>query len=499
LANLHRKLAGQTAVYGFSTIFGRLLNYLLIPLYTRMFLPAELGVFVEFYAYVSFLVIILTYGMETAFFNFSAKEEDADVVYSTALISLFVSTCLFLLPMFFFTGPISSVIRHPDHPEYITWIALIIALDAFTSIPFARLRHQNRATKFAGIKMINIGANIGFNLFFIAFCKPAYENPDSPFHAFALQVYKPEIGVGYIFISNLVASLVSLCLLLPEMFRIRMRFNVELWKKMMVYALPLLIAGLAGMTNETGDRIMLKYLLPANISEAQVGIYGNCYRISIIMTIFIQTFRYAAEPFFFSQSKESNSGQVYADVMKYFVIICSLIFLGTMLNMSWIQAFVGPHFRSGLPVVPILLLANLCLGVFFNLSIWYKLSGKTQWGAYLTIYGALVTLVLNFIWIPSHGMFGGYMGSAWATLICYASMMVISYIIGQRHYHIRYDLSRILGYLFISLTLYALGRFIHTGHGAVDLLLKNGLLVLFLFLVYTFEKDTLKAIIAKKS
>ncbi|MFI5148531.1 MAG: oligosaccharide flippase family protein [Bacteroidia bacterium] len=499
MANLHRKLAGQTAVYGFSTIFGRLLNYLLIPLYTRMFLPAELGVFVEFYAYVSFLVIILTYGMETAFFNFSAKEENTDTVYSTALLSLLVSTCLFLLPVFFFTGSLSSVLRHPDHPEYITWIGLIIALDAFTSIPFARLRHQNRAMKFASIKMINIGANIGFNLFFIALCKPAYENPDSWFHTMALQVYRPEIGVGYIFISNLVASLVALLLLMPEMFRIRMHFDPVLWKKMMRYALPLLIAGLAGMTNETGDRILLKYLLPADISDAQVGIYGNCYRISIIMTIFIQTFRYAAEPFFFSQAKESNSSQVYADVMKYFVIICSLIFLGTMLNMSWIQAFVGPRFRSGLGVVPILLLANLCLGIFFNLSIWYKLSGQTRFGAYLTIYGAIVTLVLNFLWIPSKGTFGGYMGSAWATLICYASMMILSYIIGQRKYPIGYDLARILGYLFISLTLYALGRFIHTGHGMVDLLLKNALLLVFLSLIYVMEKENLKAIISRKS
>jgi O-antigen/teichoic acid export membrane protein len=498
LANPLKKLAGQTAVYGLSTIVGRLLNYFLIPLYTRMFLPDEFGIFTEFYAYVSFLVIILTYGMETALFNFSVKEENSDKVYTTALISLFVSTLLFLVPTFFFRQGLSSIIRHPSHPEYITWIGLIIALDAFTSIPFARLRQQNKAGRFATIKMINIGANIGFNLFFIGLCKPAYENPGSFFHAMALQIYKPEIGIGYIFISNLIASFVALLMLCPDIFRMKLRFDTALWKRMMIYALPLLLAGLAGMTNETGDRIMLKYLLPKNIAEAQVGIYGACYRISIIMTIFIQTFRYAAEPFFFSQARESNSREIYADVMKYFVIICSVIFLGTMINMSWIQQFVGEKYRSGLPVVPILLLANLCLGVFFNLSIWYKLSGETRFGAYLTVYGALVTLILNFIWIPSSGYFAGYMGSAWATLICYSSMMVISYFFGQRKYYVAYDLSRILGYLFISLTLYALSRFIHTGHLLTNLVLKNGLMFLFLVLVYRLEKENLKAIVSRK-
>jgi O-antigen/teichoic acid export membrane protein len=498
LANPLKKLAGQTAVYGLSTIIGRLLGVLLIPLYTRMFLPSEFGVFAEFYAYSSFLLIILTYGMETALFNFSVREQNSDTVYTTALLSLFATTIIFLLPVFFFTRPLAEIIRHPDHPEFITWIALIISLDAFTSIPFARLRQLNKPGRFAKIKMVNIGANIGLNLFFIALCKPAYENNLSPFHSFALQVYKPEIGIGYIFIANLLASGVALVMLLPDIFRVKIRFDYEMWKRMIWYALPLMLAGLAGMTNETGDRILLKYLLPENVAASQLGIYGACYRISIIMTIFIQTFRYAAEPFFFSQSKESNSKEIYADVMKYFVIICSLIFLGTMLNMSWIQRFVGPAYLSGLGVVPILLLANLCLGVFFNLSIWYKLTGETRYGAYLTLYGAIVTLLLNFLWIPSHGFFGGYMGSAWATLICYASMMVISYIVGQRKYYIQYDLSRILGYLFISLTLYGLSTFIHTGP-ILNLVVKNSLLVIFLVLVFSFEKDNIRAIISKKA
>jgi O-antigen/teichoic acid export membrane protein len=498
LGNPLQKLAGQTAVYGLSTIIGRLLGYFLIPLYTRMFLPSEFGIFAEFYAYISFLLIILTYGMETALFNFSVKEKNSDSVYTTALLSLFGTTLIFLLPIFFFTHPLAQIVRHPDHPEFITWIALIISLDAFTSIPFARLRQQNKPGRFATIKIISIGANIGLNLFFIGFCKPAYDNPGSRFHDLALQIYNPEIGIGYIFIANLLASGVALVLLTPDIFRVRIRFDYNLWKRMIWYALPLMLAGLAGMTNETGDRILLKYLLPRDIAEGQVGIYGACYRISIIMTIFVQTFRYAAEPFFFAQAKEANSKEIYADVMKFFVIICSLIFLGTMCNMSWIQAFVGPRYRSGLSVVPILLLANLCLGVFFNLSIWYKLSGETRYGAYLTVYGAIVTLALNFLWIPSLGYFGGYMGSAWATLICYATMMVISYVIGQRKYFIDYDLPRILGYLFICLTLFALSRYIQTGYAWGDLLLNNVLFLVFILLIFTKEKEQVKAIISRQ-
>lgn len=499
MTNPLKKLAGQTAVYGLSTIIGRLLNYLLIPLYTRKFMPAEFGVVTEFYAYVSFLLIILTYGMETALFNFSTKEKNPETVYTTAFISLCASTLVFLIPVFIFVKPLAEIVRHPEHAEFLIWIALIISLDALTSIPFARLRQQNRPRRFALIKMINIGVNIGLNLFFIALCKPAYENSHSPFHNLALHCYLPQIGVGYIFIINLISSLVALLLLGREIFSVQMVFDPALWKRMMIYALPLMVAGLAGMTNETGDRILLKYLLPADIAESQVGIYGACYRISIIMTIFVQTFRYAAEPFFFSHAKEDDSRNVYADVMKYFVVICAAIFLGTMMNLSWIQGFVGKAYRAGLPVVPILLMANLCLGVFFNLSIWYKLNGETRFGAYLTVYGALVTLILNFLWIPTSGFFGGYMGSAWATLICYASMTVISYYMGQKKYPIPYDLSRILGYLFISLTLFALSKFIHTDSLALELVLKNSLLLTFILIAFRFEKHNLGFFLSKKN
>src|ERR1035437_3707596 len=279
----------------------------------------------------------------------------------------------------------------------------------------------------------------GLNLFFILFCKRVYESSDSVFKPFVEMVYNPAIGIGYIFISNLVASLVTLLILSPEILKIKFVFDTIIWKKMMRYAMPLLVAGLAGMINETLDRVLLIHLIP-NKEEAlsQTGIYGACYKVSIIMTIFIQTFRFAAEPFFFSHSKEKDSKKTYADIMKFFVIICSLIFLGTMMNIQWIQYFVGQKFREGMNVVPILLLANLCLGIFINQSIWYKLTGQTGYGAILTIIGALITISLNIYWIPRIG----YTGSAWATLICYASMMIVSYFWGNKHYPVNYDLNR---------------------------------------------------------
>jgi O-antigen/teichoic acid export membrane protein len=258
---------------------------------------------------------------------------------------------------------------------------------------------------------------------------------------------------------------------------------------MVWYAIPLLIAGMAGMVNETMDRILLTYLLPENEAMSQAGIYGACYKIAIIMTVFIQTFRFAAEPFFFSHSKEKDAKQTYADIMKYFVIVCSLIFLGTMMNLSWIQYFIGAPFRVGLEVVPILLLANLCLGVFINQSFWYKLTGQTRYGAYLAIIGAIITLVLNFYWIPRIG----YMGSAWATLVCYATMMVLSYFLGQKHYPVNYDLKRIGGYVTLSLILYVLSVYIGFESKSMDLIFKNTIFLAFALVIFIFERKNFAA------
>lgn len=483
-----KKLAGQTAIYGLSTIAGRLLNYLLVPLYTYNFSASEYGVSTEMYAYCSFLLIVLTYGMETALLNFSASESNKDNVYSTALISVITSSFFFFVLGYFLRHPIAGLIRYPQHPEYITWFALILGFDAVGGIVFVRLREQNKAKRFAFVKIINILANTGFNVFFIVVCSKIYQNPNSALHPFIEKIYDPEIGIGYAFISNVISSILTVFLLLPEIREVRLSFDRELWKRMIIYAFPLLIAGLAGMTNETMDRIMLKYLLPADTAITQVGIYGACYKISIIMTMFVQTFRFAAEPFFFSQAREKNAGKLYADVMKYFMIICSIIFLGTMANISWIQYFVGAEYRVGIHVVPILLLANMCLGATANLGIWYKLTGKTRYGAYLTLFGAAITLALNFYWIPRIG----YTGSAWATLICYASMMIVSYLAGNKHYPVNYDLKRILGYLALSLVLYFLGIFIDLDSVNLKLAINNLLWIFFISIVFALERKNLR-------
>jgi O-antigen/teichoic acid export membrane protein len=478
----------QTAIYGLPTIVGRLLNYFLTPLYTYLFTPAEFGDVTSAYAYVSFLLVFLTYGMETTLFRFSQTETKKENVYSTALISLLVSSAAFVLLTIIFANPIAETLKFRGHPEYVVWFGFILACDAFAAIPFAKLREQNRAKQFAIIRSLNIAINIGLNLFFLWFCKGVYDAPESAFKPFVELVYNPTIGIGYIFISNLFASAITLLLLSRSFISVKWKMDTALWKQMMKYALPLLIAGLAGMTNETIDRVLIPYLLPEEIAKSQNGIYGACYKIAILMTIFIQAFRFAAEPFFFKHSKEKDAKKMYAAIMNYFVIVCSIIFLGTMMNIQWIQYFVGKQYRVGMNVVPILLLANLFLGIFINQSIWYKLTGQTGYGAALTILGALITISFNIYWIPRIG----YMGAAWATFICYATMMVVSYFWGNKHYPVNYDLKRILGYLGLSVFLYLISVLIKTNSVALNLFLNNIMLVGFIFLAWKMEKNKLK-------
>ncbi len=481
-----RKLAGQTAIYGLSTIIGRLLNYLLVPLYTYRFAdPKDFGVATEFYAYASFLNVVLTYGMETALFNFSAKTDRNPAVYSTAQFSLSLTTALFLLGIVGGSTPIAQALRYPGHSDYVVWMAWVIGLDALCAIPFARLREQQRAKRFAVLKTLNILINIAGNLFFIGLCKWAFETGAGGWLAWAGRLYDPSIGIGYVFVANLIASAATAVMMLPEFLAATVWPNFVLWRRMLAYALPLLIAGLAGMVNETMDRVLLKFLLPEQTAMSQLGVYGACYKISILMSIFIQAFRYAAEPFFFAHYKQSDARELYALVMRWFVIACSFIFLGVMTNIAWVKYFVGANYRSGLDVVPILLLANLCLGVFFNLSIWYKLTEQTRFGTYLTLWGAVVTLVLNFCWIPRIG----YIGSAWATLICYASMAVLSYMLGQKFYPVRYDLPRMIAYPLLAVAIYLWAEKIEGLATAWELAVKNALLLGFAGVTFLLERQ----------
>ncbi len=475
-----KKLAGQTAIYGLSSIIGRLLNYLLVPLYTRYFTTSEYGEVTTLYAYVAFLVIILTYGMETAFFRFSQKEQDKKSVYSTTLISLLISSTIFIVLMFVNADSVAIALNFNGHPEYIQWFALIIGLDAVSSISFAKLREQGKAARFALIRLLNIFINIGLNLFFIIYCPFAIKN-NLPSAEFVQSIYSDVIGIGYIFIANLVSSVVTILLLLPEMLSSSWRFKPQLWKKMMVFALPLMVAGLAGITNETIDRILLSHLLPSSIATSEVGIYGAYYKLSIIMTLFIQTFRFAAEPFFFAQEKELNAKKVYADVMKYFTIITSSIFLGVMIYYDLVQQFIGEEFHDsrGLVVVPVLLFANLFLGIYYNLAVWFKLTEKTRFGAYLALFGAVITLALNFALIPILG----FEGSAWTTLLCYLSMTVASYFLGKKYYPIPYDLKRIVLYLGTSLLLFSLSVYVDLGMSANTLYL-----LIFISVAYILER-----------
>jgi len=467
-----------------SSILGRFLNYLLVSIYTRIFIPAEYGIITELYAYVSFLNIILTYGMETGYFRFYENQTNGKKVYTTTLTSLFATSSLFVFLIAFFAQPIANLLDYADQKEYIIWFAFIIGLDAITAIPFAKLRQQNKALKFALLKFAGIGLTIAFNLFFLVFCPYLLKrNPASFINYF----YSIEIGVGYVFLANLIASAFTFLFLLPEIFEFKFDFDFKLLKKMLIYSLPLLVAGLAGMVNETLDRLLLKEYLPKSFNAmAQIGIYGANYKIAILMTLFIQMFRYAAEPFFFAQAKESKSRVVYADVMKYFIIFGLIIFLGVMLYIDIIKYFIGSNYWIGLKIVPIILMANLFLGIFFNLSIWYKLTNQTKFGAYLAIFGAIITVIFNILLIPEIG----YLGSAWATFICYFLMMIASYFLGQKYFYVKYDLKRIFEYIGLALAIYFCSTFISSKSLILTIIINTVLFSIFMYFV--FEKEKLK-------
>jgi O-antigen/teichoic acid export membrane protein len=479
-----KKLASQTAIYGLSTILGRFLNYLLVPLHTRVFGTADYGVVSELYAYVSFFIVVLTYGMETTFFRFSQDEEKREKVFPTAFVSIGISSIIFMLCMGAFAQTIANSIRYPNHPEYIIIFSLILGLDAIASIPFALLRQQSRPVKFAIVRNINIFINILFNLYFLMLCP--YMQRESNI---SLPFYDETIGVGYVFISNLAASIVTLPLLSKEILYIKKGFDTALWWKMLAYGLPLLIVGMGGMVNETLDRAIMKYLLAAGErTMSQVGIYGANYKLSILMSLFIQAFRFAAEPFFFSHAKTSDKKTMYAQVMDYFVIVCLGIFLIITLYIDLFKYFIGEQFYDGLKVVPILLLANVCLGVYYNLSIWYKLSDQTRKGAMISFIGAGITIGLNIWWIPLFG----YIGSAWATFICYFSMMLICYFMGMKYYPIPYHIRHLLSFAGIAFILFFAGwycrNYLYPGNYTRIFMINSALFLFFILAVCLFIK-----------
>lgn len=447
-----KKLAGQTIWYGFSSIFGRFLNYLLTPLLATIFASADYGKITTLFAIAAFLNILYTYGLETAYFRFAAKDPEPKV-YNTALSSIIITTTLLTVTFLFFSQTIAGFLEIPKQPEYVRWVMLIVALDSLAILPFCKLRFEGHPRKFAFIKVLNILINIGFVLFFLVVCKNAEKG------TFLSVLYSPKIGLGYVILANLAASAVTLLLLSKELVRFRFTIDKKFWKELMHYSWPLIIVGLGGMVNELIDRFMLLKLIPGSTEQAysQSGIYGANYKLAVLIVLFIQAFRLGAEPFFFKQSTQENAQRTYARVMKFFVIACCFCFLGVVLFLDLWKYFMGsshPEYWTGLKVVPILMLAKLFLGVYYNLSVWYKLTNQNLIGAWITLGGAAITILINFLFIPSIG----YMACAIATICCYGFMMIASYKLGQKYYPIPYAWKKLTAYVVICVLLFGIHR-----------------------------------------
>ena len=484
-----KKLAGQTAIYGFSSLIGRFLNYLLTPLYTWLvFDPAEFGVVTELYAYVVFLLIFLTYGMETGYFRFMQNENERNVVFPTILITLLFTSAFFILIVFVFIAPISNFLEYQNFKEYILILAVIVAIDAFTSIPYAKLRYENKALRFATFKLINICTNIGFNVLFLI----VFPHLSIKYNFNCIEKYFIRDNmIIYVFISNLIASVVTLILFIPEFLKTKLIYSYRLILKVLPYSFPLLLAGLAGQTNEVLDRLLLKHfiIVPDGVDNsnayimAQIGIYGANFKLAVIMTLFIQAFRYAFEPMFFGQANNADSKLLYARIMKFFVIFCLFVFLLITLFLDIFKYLIGNKFHSGLHIIPVVLFANIFLGILYNLSLWYKITDKTKFGLVIAAFGAAVTIIFNLILIPRYG----YTGSAWIHLICYTCMILLSYLLMRKYYFISYDLKDIGIYLLVGLGLFFIGYFIKFEITILKYLFHSFLLICFIIFVVLKE------------
>lgn len=489
MSNLIKKLAGQTALYGLSSVLGRAANFLLVPIYTAILHPSAFGIITELYAYVAFLNIVYLYGLETGYFRFAKKEGlTENDSFSISLSSLIVSTSFFTLVFILFRKPLASLLLYQDHSEYILLLALILATDSLTALPFARLRWKQKPALFASLKLLSIFVNIGLNLLFL-FVLPSLSLPTDHFVFPFLDIIRSQDEVSKILLANLVGNLLPIPFLLSTMKGFDFTLHKDIRQELLSYCIPLLWMGLAGMVNEVMDRILLKYLLPDNFYPGQtslyaVGVYGACYKLSMFMTLAIQSFRYAADPFFFSKAADKNAPEVFAKVMTWFVISCSFIFLIVTVFLPYFGLLLrNPLYREGLYIVPYLLLANLFLGVYYNLSMWYKLTDKTIFGTYLSITGAVITLLGNLLLIP----FIGYFGSAITTLICYFLMALLSWYFGQKYYPIPYRIGKIVAYITLAVVLAMGSAYVRQDNTLVDLALKSFLLLLYPVLIYLLE------------
>jgi O-antigen/teichoic acid export membrane protein len=452
-----KKLAGQTLWYGLPSIVSRFLGYLInlsLPIFFAQ--PASTADLTQVYAIIPFLNVVVTYGLETAYFRFS-QETDQRRLYNTLSLSLLGSTLFFTALLFIFKDNIAAWANLENHPEYINWMAWIVFFDALCTLAFARLRQENRPKRYAFARLSGVLLNIIIVILFLAIIPDyAKANPDSFLGTF----YRKDIGIGYYLIANLAGSILTFLLLRKEFMQIRFEFDREIWKRVMVYAYPLVIVGLGGIVNDMMSRLIYQHVvdLPEQQAKEQLGIFANIIRLSILITIAIQAFRMAAEPFFFNRSKEENAPRVYARVMKFFVLVCCFLFLGISLYIDLVKWFFiaieRPRWVQGLYVVPLFALGNIFLGIYYNLSIWYKLTNKNMMGAFITLAGAAITVVLNIILIPRLQ----YTGAAIATFSCYLFMMITSYVLGQKHYRVPYARRKLVAYILLSVLIYLAHR-----------------------------------------
>lgn len=485
-----KKLAGQTLIYGLGTIVPRFLHYaVLTPFYTRIFInTSDYGIITELYAWMVLLLVVLTYGMETGFFRFVQDKELSEKVYSTTLISLFITSLLFVVLTNLFIEPVASVMNYKDNHDYIRMFAGIVAIDAFTAIPFARLRKENRPILFSTIKLINVFITLGLVLFLLKIAPSIYENSNGWFR----KVYNPDYKVGYIFIANLLSSGATLLMLLPLIFKVRFVFDFTLWKKMFLYSFPLLLAGLSGSINDAIDKVLLRRILGEEEGLAIVGKYGAAYKIGVLMALFIQMFRFAAEPFFFERAKHSDAKETYAFVMKYFIIMMLLIFIGINLYISGFQYIIAKNYRETLIVVPIISMGYLLYGIYINHSIWYKLNDMTRFGAYITFIGAIITVLINILFIPVFG----YMASAWAHIASYGSMIIISFIFAEKHYKIEYNMFKMAPYFIMAIGMVVFSLYFDYPNLLAELLINS--LFIIIFIAYAQFKDKLITVFLTK-
>ncbi len=456
-----KSLAKDTAVYGLSSIVGRFLNWCLVPLYVYLFPTEQYGIVTYLYGATAVALVILNYGMETGFFRFANKEKDPETVYTTSLVSVGFTSLLFILLLCVFINPVAASMKLPGYNLFIILMGITVAVDAFTNIPFAYLRYKNKAWRFAGIKLVNVAVNIGLNLFFLLGCPAIQKHCPGAIDWFYEPMGGKAFGIGWIFVANIMSTCIVLLCLLPQIVGRKYVFVWQLLKKMLGYSWPLLILGVAGMLSQNMGQLIIPWLFPDHEIEARsmVGIYGANMKIAIVMVMFTQAFRYAYEPFIFAHAKGKGEdrSRAYCDAMKYFVIFGLLIFLGVMYYLPLLKHFISSSYWAGLDVVPIMMLAELCFGVFFNLSLWYKLTDKTQWGMYFSLICFVLMLGLNIWLVPMIGIPNGYMGSAWAAFISYFIVMVLSYFAGQKYYPLPYEKKRILMYVIVAGVLYIIG------------------------------------------